>query len=192
MVNSQIGDAVTVFLLEIGFQTMNSETPFYFEFCQGRWLDRISQSPQQNLLHLLPKLNFDEERARQVIFDIWKSVKMFTNIFDNSPEKLCESVINSRGFQKNDRVKTTSNKYVNVDHSGKVLGELINEDKKRGRNKLSPKKSRLLIGVVQESKTKRPHLTPVPFPFQIFLSHADISLDLPFRSAYRGLNVSGA
>jgi hypothetical protein len=70
VVFSQNGDAVTVFLLEIGFQTMTSETPFYFEFCQGRWLDRISQSPQQILLLLLPKLNFDGEHTRQVIFDI--------------------------------------------------------------------------------------------------------------------------
>jgi len=107
---------------------------------------------------------------------------MFTNIFDSSPEKLCESVINSRGFQKNDRVKTTANKYVNVEHSGKILGELINEDENRGRNKLSPKKSRLLIGVVQELKTKRPHLTPVPFPFQIFLSRM-LTSPLIYRSA---------
>ena len=107
VLNSQICDAVTGFLLEIGFQTMTSESPFYFEFCQGRWLDRISQSPQQNLLHSLLNIIFNGKRAREVIFDIWKSeyVKLFTNIFDSSPEKLCESVINSKGFQKNDRVK---------------------------------------------------------------------------------------
>ena len=66
--------------------------------------------------------------------------------------------------------------------SGKFLGELINEDENTGRNKLSPKKSRLLISVVQELKTKRHHLTPAPFPFRIFLSRMLTSL-LIYRSA---------
>ena len=82
---------------------------------------------------------------------------------------------------------------MNVEHSGKILGELINEDENTGRNKLSTKKSRLLIGVVQELKTKRPHQTPAPFSFSnLPIAHADIFLDLPFRGANRGLNVPGA
>ncbi len=70
---------------------------------------------------------------------------------------------------------------MNVEHSGIILGELINEDENTGRNILSPKKSRL-IGVVQELKTKRPHLTPAPFPFQIFLSRM-LTSPLIYRSA---------
>jgi hypothetical protein len=106
---------------------------------------------------------------------------MFTNIFDSSPE----NYVKVSSIQEDFKRTTGQNHSKQICECGAFWENSWRVDKRRqnrGRNKLSPKKSRLLIGVVQELKTKRPHLTPVPFPFQIFLSRM-LTSPLIYRSA---------